>query len=98
VLRDHHDSFNNTFRRIFDSIVAFHARLRYFYIEVKKNGPSIKHESMEQNESGHLDLKEHICFFFPRFAEYESLEPSLKLKYLHFSEAGGCLMFVMRRI
>jgi hypothetical protein len=53
---------------------------------------------MEQTESGHLDLKEHICFFFPRSAEYESLEPSLKLNYHHFSKAGGCLVFAMRRI
>jgi hypothetical protein len=53
---------------------------------------------MEQIESGHLDLKEHICFFLPRSAEYESLEPSLKLNYHHHSQAGGCLVFALRRI
>jgi hypothetical protein len=53
---------------------------------------------MEQIESGHLDLKEHICFFFPRSAEYESLEPSLKLNYHNLSQAGGCLVFTMGRI
>jgi len=68
------------------------------FVWKKKNGRSIKHESMEQNESGHLDLKEYICLFLPRSAEYESLEPSLKLNYHHFSKAGGCLAFTMRRI
>jgi hypothetical protein len=52
---------------------------------------------MEQIESGHLDLKEQNCFFFPRSAEYESLEPSLKLNYHHFSKAGGHLIFAVRR-
>jgi len=52
---------------------------------------------MEQIKSGHLDLKEYNCFFFPRSAENEFLEPSLKHNYHHFSKAGDRFVFALRR-